>query len=52
MEEWIKRYDDNGVEGLLDHSRHPLNSCKKVIIHQEKLILKLRKERKLGVRRV
>lgn len=36
----------------MDRSRRPLNSPKKITIHQEELILNLRKERKLGVRRV
>lgn len=52
LRKWLSRYKKEGITGLKELSRRPLNSQKKVTIEQEKFILSLRNERKLGVRRV
>ena len=53
LRKWLKRYEEKGLEGLLDLSRKPHHSPgAKVKIDQEDIILKLRQERKLGVRRL
>ena len=48
---WLKRYAEEGM-GLKELSRKPHSSPKKVSDQQEKLLLSIRNERKLGVRRV
>jgi transposase len=52
LRKWLKRYEKDGIDGLKELNRKPLNSQKKITIEQEKFILSLRNERKLGVRRV
>jgi transposase InsO family protein len=53
LRKWVKRYKEAGIEGLKDLSRRPKHSPKtKVFEQEEELILKLRKTRKLGARRL
>ncbi len=52
LRKWSQRYKDQGVDGLKELTRRPLNSLKKVTIEQEEIILSLRNDRKLGVRRI
>lgn len=53
LRKWIRRYNEDGIEGLNGISRSPKHSPKtKVFEQQEKLILKLRKKRKIGARRL
>jgi len=52
LRKWLQRYKENGIDGLTEHSRRPHKIVKKVSTDQEKIILSLRNERKLGVRRV
>lgn len=53
LRKWLKRYEESGVAGLIELSRKPHNSpATKVMARQEELILSLRNERKLGVRRI
>ena len=52
LRKWLNRYKKDGTKGLEELSRRPLNSQTKVTSKQEKFILLLRNERKLGVRRV
>jgi hypothetical protein len=49
----LQRYKDNGVLGLKELRRKPYTSpAAKLTSGQEQIILSLRHERKLGVRRV
>lgn len=53
LRKWIRRYKEGGVTALVDLSHKPHNSpAAKVNGWQEDIILSLRTERKLGVRRV
>lgn len=53
LRKWVKRYERDGLVGLLGESRAPNNSPnRKVFDQEEKFILLLRKERKLEVRRI
>jgi transposase InsO family protein len=53
LRKWLKRFDEHGLEGLASKSRRPHHSpAVKVQEQQEDWILELRKERKLGVRRI
>ena len=53
LRKWLKRYKEKGLKGLEDNSRKPLNSpSKKIFPEQEVIILNLRQERKLVVRRI
>lgn len=52
LRKWLQRYEKSGVDGLKELSRKPYNCQSKITAQQEKLILSLRNERKLGVRRV
>lgn len=52
LRKWLKRYQSEGADGLKELSRRPHISKKKVSEEHKKLILSLRNERKLGVRRV
>ena len=53
LRKWLRRYEESGVEGLNNKSRRPLQSPnKKVTDEQERLILDLRRNRKLGARRI
>lgn len=53
LRKWWKRYQEFGEQGLVSHSRKPLNSPNSKITPEiECLVLLLRKERKLGARRL
>jgi transposase InsO family protein len=53
LRKWLRRYAENGIEGLKDKSKRPKTSpAKKVTLQHEEWILELRKKRKLGVRRI
>lgn len=53
LRKWLRRYETEGIEGLKDLSHKPHNSPRtKVDGCQEDIILSLRTERKLGVRRI
>jgi len=53
LRKWLRRYEKLGLEGLKGLSRRPHRSpARKVTENHEKLILSLRKERKLGPRRI
>lgn len=53
LRKWWNRYQDKGLEGLKAESRRPRSSPQqKVFIQEEKRILALRSERKLGARRI
>lgn len=53
LRKWLKRYEEEGKEGLLDCSSRPKNSpLQKRTQEQEQIILTLRAERKLGTRRL
>jgi transposase len=53
LRKWWKRYQESGAEGLSSQSKRPKKTpAKKVLEQQEKWILELRQERKLGVRRI
>ena len=49
---WVMRYNEKGMEGLSDKSKHPINSPNtKVNDDIEKVILSLRNQRNIGARR-
>lgn len=52
LRKWLKRYKENGLDGLQDVSKRPHTSPNAKINHQEEWILSLRKDRKLGARRI
>lgn len=52
LRKWVKRQEEKGEEGLKELSRRPHTSPNKISEQQEKLLLTMRNERKLGVRRV
>ena len=53
LRKWLGRYDANGEAGLRDQSRCPLTSpARKIEDVEEALILDLRRERRLGVKRL
>jgi transposase InsO family protein len=53
LRKWLQRYQEYGLPGLISQSRRPLHSpAAKVQEEQEAWILELRKERRLGVRRI
>lgn len=53
LRKWVKRYQQQGLEGLQELSRRPQNSpSTKVTSLEEGWILSLRKERNLGARRI
>ena len=53
LRKWHKRYEELGKDGLIDLSSKPKNSpSQKRNESHEQLILQLRKERKLGARRI
>jgi transposase InsO family protein len=53
LRKWLCRYEEHGLEGLKGHSRKPNNSpARKVTAEHERIILSLRRERKLGHRRI
>ena len=53
LRKWVRRFEEQGLEGLREQSRRPHSSPKrKVLVSLEELILKLRRERLLGARRL
>lgn len=52
LRKWLGRYEKDGIDGLKELSRAPHRSERKVTEGHEQIILALRRERKLGVRRV
>ncbi len=53
LRKWLRRYEQFGLEGLKGQSRKPKNSpARKVTKEHEQIILSLRRERKLGHRRI
>lgn len=53
LRKWLKRYQCDGLDGLKDLSKKPKNSpFLKITFEIEQIILSLRNDRKLGVRRV
>jgi transposase InsO family protein len=53
LRKWVGRYQSDGLEGLHELSRRPKTSPnQKIFAEQEKWILELRRERRLGARRI
>lgn len=53
LRKWLRRYEQEGMEGLHSLSRRPKSSPKiKVTAQEEDWILALRKDRNLGARRI
>jgi transposase InsO family protein len=53
LRKWLRRYDAEGEAGLREHSRRPHHSPGlKADKRQEERILELRRERRLGVKRI
>ena len=53
LRKWLRRFDADGEAGLTELSRRPHSSpAKKASADAEKLILALRRERRLGVKRI
>lgn len=53
LRKWLRRYQAEGEAGLEDRSKRLHSSpYRKVFAEQEELILKLRLERKLGIKRL
>ncbi len=53
LRKWVKRYNEHGVSGLESLSRQPHGSPnRKVYQREESLILEMRKNRRLGARRI
>lgn len=53
LRKWWRRFQAEGEAGLIDRSRRPLNSPGwRVLAPLEQLIIKLRKGRKLGIKRL
>lgn len=53
LRKWLRRYDLQGINGLLDRShKSNYSPAKKVFKNEEELIFALRKDRNLGVRRI
>jgi transposase-like protein len=53
LRKWWRRYQAEGVAGLEERSRRPRSSPgRKVLEREERLILQLRRERKLGLKRL
>jgi transposase InsO family protein len=53
LRKWLLRFEQSGIEGLIERSRKPQHSRpRKVTEVHEGLILSLRRERKLGPRRI
>lgn len=53
LRKWRRRYQEAGVAGLSDRSRRPRTSPgRRVLAPLEQLIIKLRKRRKLGIKRL
>lgn len=53
LRKWVRRHRDDGETGLVDRSRRPRRSPKqKVFDGERELILRLRRERNIGARRI
>ena len=53
LNKWLKRYEESGEDGLADKSSKPHNSpLQKRNELNESVVVKLRRERKLGARRL
>ena len=53
LRKWLRRYESGGIAALQDQSCRPQHSpARKVSATHEELILSLRRERKLGARRI
>ncbi len=53
LRKWLRRYAEQGIDGLVSQSRRPHRSPnQKVFAQEEAWILALRRERKLGARRI
>ena len=53
LRKWLRRFDRDGEAGLQEQSRRPHNSpTKKVSADVEQWILSLRRERRIGVKRI
>ena len=53
LRKWLRRYEESGLDSLHDKSKRPHRSPnRKVTKEHETLILNLRKNRKLGARRI
>ena len=53
LRKWYNRYLESGIDGLQNKSKRPhSNPNKKVTAEHERIILKYRKKRKLGARRI
>lgn len=53
LRKWVNRYKQSGIDGLQDQSKRPHSSPNtKITKDFEQLILSMRKERNLGVRRL
>jgi transposase InsO family protein len=53
LRQWLQRYESGGIEALKDRSRRPQRSpTREVSSDQEALILSLRRQRRLGARRI
>lgn len=53
LRKWVGRYQSDGLEGLHELSRRPKTAPnQKIFAEQEKWILELRRERRLGARRI
>jgi transposase InsO family protein len=53
LRKWLQRYREQGIDGLASRSRHPHRSPKQKVFEQEEgWLLALRRERKLGARRI
>ena len=52
LRKWLKRYKEDGLNGLKSQSRRPTHSPnQKIFVEQEEWILKLRDEMNIGARR-
>lgn len=53
LRKWVRRFDEQGIDGLVDQSRRPHSSpATKVTSQLEELILLMRKDRQLGAKRI
>lgn len=53
LRKWLRRFDVHGAAGLNEQSRRPISSpAKKVSADVEQWVLSLRRERRLGVKRI
>jgi transposase InsO family protein len=53
LRKWLRRYEAGGEAGLTEQSRQPRSSpARKVTAAEEELILGLRRERRLGIKRL